>query len=218
MASTGILAPGAAFSRAAATALDWLLPPQCLSCRALVDRQGQVCAECWQALSFIDDPMCAACALPFDYEVGAEALCGGCTGERPVYSRARAVMRYDDASRRLILAFKHADRTAAAPSFGVWMARAGAEMLDAADALVPVPLHRFRLFARRYNQAALWRTPSPATMGLRWPPISWCGPGRRRRKPDSNPPPARPTCVAPSPSAARARPRLRTADSLLWTT
>ena len=155
MASTGILAPGAAFSRAAATALDWLLPPQCLSCRALVDRQGQVCAECWQALSFIDDPMCAACGLPFDYEVGAEALCGGCTGERPVYSRARAVMRYDDASRRLILAFKHADRTAAAPSFGVWMARAGAEMLDAADALVPVPLHRFRLFARRYNQAAL---------------------------------------------------------------
>ena len=155
MALSGISASGAAFGRVGATVLDWLLPPQCLSCRAPVDRQGQVCAECWQRLSFIDGPMCAACGLPFDFEVGAEALCGGCTAERPVFSTARAVMRYDDSSRRLILAFKHADRTAAAPSFGAWMARAGAEMLDTADALVPVPLHRFRLFARRYNQAAL---------------------------------------------------------------
>ena len=148
-------APAAAIGRVAATALDWLLPPQCLSCRAPVDRQGQVCAECWRGLSFIDEPMCTACGLPLDFEVGEDALCGACAGALPLYSRARSVMRYNDSSRRLILAFKHADRTAAAPSFGAWMARAGAEILDPADALVPVPLHRFRLFTRRYNQAAL---------------------------------------------------------------
>ena len=155
MPASGISASGAVFGRVAATALDWLLPPQCLSCRAPVDHQGQVCAECWRELSFIDGPMCAAGGIPFDFEVGEDALCGGCTLARPRYASARAVMRYDDHSRGLILAFKHADRTAAAPSFGAWMARAGAEMLDAADAVVPVPLHRLRLFTRRYNQAAL---------------------------------------------------------------
>ena len=155
MAVTGISPSGAALRRMGATTLDWLLPPQCMSCRAAVDRQGQVCAECWRGLSFIDGPMCAACGIPFDFEVGEDALCGGCMLERPVFSTARAVMRYDDASRRLVLGFKYGDRTAAAPSFGAWMARCGAEMLAAADALAPVPLHRFRLFARRYNQAAL---------------------------------------------------------------
>ena len=155
MTVIGMSPRGAALRRVAATALDWLLPPQCLSCRAAVDRQGQVCAAYWRELSFIDGPMCAACGIPFDFEVGEDVLCGGCMRERPVFSSARAVMRYDDSSRRLILGFKHGDRTAAAPSFGVWMARCGTDLLAAADAVVPVPLHRIRLFARRYNQAAL---------------------------------------------------------------
>ena len=65
---------------------------------------------------------------------------------------------YNDVSRKLILSFKHADRTDAAPVWGEWLARAGAELLAEADALVPVPLHRRRLISRRYNQAALIAT------------------------------------------------------------
>jgi ComF family protein len=64
-------------------------------------------------------------------------------------------MRYDEASRGLVLSFKHADRTHAAPAYGEWMRRAGAELLADADIAVPVPLHWTRLFVRRYNQAAL---------------------------------------------------------------
>jgi predicted amidophosphoribosyltransferase len=64
-------------------------------------------------------------------------------------------MRYDEASRSLTLAFKHGDRLPLAPSFGGWLKRAGAERAAAADIAVPVPLHWTRLFARRYNQAAL---------------------------------------------------------------
>jgi ComF family protein len=73
----------------------------------------------------------------------------------PAYGRARAVMRYDDNSRRLILAFKHADRLDMGPSLAAWSARAGAELLESADLIAPVPLHRFRLWRRRYNQAAV---------------------------------------------------------------
>ena len=74
---------------------------------------------------------------------------------QPVFERARAAIAYDDASRRLILVFKHGDLTDAAPAFARWLARAGGELLGEAECLVPVPLHWSRLFARRYNQAAL---------------------------------------------------------------
>jgi predicted amidophosphoribosyltransferase len=93
--------------------------------------------------------------LPFAYETGPDALCGGCAGDTPVFTSARSVVADNDTSRRLILAFKHADRTDSAPAWGDWLARAGAELLADADFLVPVLLHRRRLMSRRYNQAAL---------------------------------------------------------------
>ena len=68
-----------------------------------------------------------------------------------MYDRARAALRYDDGARRLILAFKHADRTDTAPAFGGWLARAGAELLADAELITPVPLHRWRLLKRGYN-------------------------------------------------------------------
>ena len=135
--------------------LDALLPPQCLSCTAPVDRPGKLCAECWSRVTFIDGPVCASCGMPFEYDAGPEALCGACTRRQPAYDRARAVMRYDEHSRKLVLRFKYADRTHGAPAYGAWMARAGAGLLANAEFLVPVPLHRRRLFTRRYNQAAI---------------------------------------------------------------
>ena len=136
-------------------ALNAVLPPRCLACGALVERSGALCADCWPEVAFIAPPYCACCGLPFEYDLGPEALCGACTREPPAYDRARAVMRYNDASRRLILAFKHGDRTEGAPAYGAWLARAGADLIAGADMILPVPLHRWRLLSRRYNQAAL---------------------------------------------------------------
>jgi ComF family protein len=136
-------------------ALNALLPPRCLSCGGGVEAPGSLCPSCWAGLGFIGPPFCAACGFPFDFELGAEALCGACERERPRYERARAVLRYDEDSRGLLLGFKHADRTEGAPAFARWLARAGGELLAESDLIVPVPLHRRRLFARRYNQAAL---------------------------------------------------------------
>ena len=125
--------------------LDALMPPQCLSCRAPVDRQGSLCGLLAPRRLYRRAPM-RNLRLSLQLQ---------CTRERPRYGRARAVMRYDDHSRRLVLAFKYGDRTEAVPRFATWMAHAGAALLDNADMLVPVPLHRLRLLARRFNQAAL---------------------------------------------------------------
>src|SRR6185312_2958045 len=73
----------------------------------------------------------------------------------PAYHRARAAVRYDDVARALVHALKYGDRLDLAPTMGRWMARAGRELLADADALVPVPLHWRRLWARRFNQSAL---------------------------------------------------------------
>lgn len=142
-------------ARAAALGLDTLLPPRCLVCGTVVERQGGLCAGCWRRLTFIAPPYCACCGLPFAYRVEGTVLCAACMADPPPFGRARSVMVYDDGSRPLVLAFKHADRTHAARPFGAWLARAGADVLADAGLLVPVPLHRWRLLMRRYNQSAL---------------------------------------------------------------
>ena len=145
----------APLKRAAAIALDLLLPPQCLSCNAVVDDPGTLCGDCWRRARFIAPPACACCGLPFAEDLGADARCGACHRDPPAFERARAVMVYDTVSRDLILAFKHGDRTDMAPAFGRWLARAGAELLADAALVAPVPLHWTRLWRRRFNQAAL---------------------------------------------------------------
>lgn len=141
--------------QAGARALDAVLPPRCLRCGSTVDAVGALCPACWGAMDFLGPPLCICCGYPFEFDLGPGTLCGACARDRPAYGRARAVLRYDDASKDLILAFKHADRTDGAPAYGAWLARAGAELLAEAELIVPVPLHWSRLFARRYNQAAL---------------------------------------------------------------
>lgn len=152
MIAAALARPFLAFGRAA---VDVILPPRCLTCRTGVEAQGSLCVTCWSGLNFIAGPGCAACGLPFAHEIGPEALCAACIRRRPSFDRARAALVYDDASRGLILGFKHGDRTEAAPALARWLARAGAELVDAADLIAPVPLHRSRLLSRRYNQAAL---------------------------------------------------------------
>ncbi len=144
--------------------LNGLLPPLCLACDRLLTTSGLLCADCWSRVDFIAPPLCRICGYPFAYDtaspgqaggVAVDLLCGACLRETPAFDRARAVMRYDDLSRRLLLSFKHGDRLESVPAFAHWMARAGHEQLDACDLVTVVPLHWTRLFARRYNQAAL---------------------------------------------------------------
>jgi ComF family protein len=145
--------------RAGTLTLDAVLPPRCLACSAAVDVAGALCAECWVRVAWLGAPHCDCCGTPFDFDPaaggGERILCAACLRAPPEFDRARAVFRYDEASRGLILAFKHADRTYAAPAYGRWLARAGAELLAEADIVAPVPLHWTRLAWRRYNQAAL---------------------------------------------------------------
>lgn len=136
-------------------AVDTVLPPRCIITGDPVERQGMIAAGAWAELDFIAPPFCDCCGFPFEFEAGGGSLCGTCLVERPPYETARAALKYNDSSRDLILGFKHADKLHSVLAFTPWLKRAGEEMLKDADYLVPVPLHRWRLIARRYNQSAL---------------------------------------------------------------
>jgi ComF family protein len=141
-----------AWTHAAKLALDIALPTLCVSCREPVDGEG-VCAECWAKLSFIEPPYCPRLGIPFVYDPGPDLLSMEAIANPPAYQRARAAVRYDEVARTLVHSLKYQDRTDLAPAMGRWMARAGREILDGADLLVPVPLHWRRAWHRRYNQS-----------------------------------------------------------------
>lgn len=135
--------------------LDWLLPPQCLACRDQVAEASGLCGACWSKLAFIEPPFCDKLAIPFPYDQGEGAMSAAALADPPIWDRARAALLFDDAARNLAHAFKYSDRHEAGLLMARLMQRAGADILAATDGLIPVPLHRFRLWRRRYNQSAI---------------------------------------------------------------
>lgn len=139
-------------------AFNAVLPAHCASCGKSVDAPGRLCGSCWQDVSFIGAPHCACCGIPFELPQDGTALCGPCMDNPPEFSRARSVFMYEGVGRDMVLAFKMADRTWLSKSLADWLVRAGSALLGDADVIVPVPLHRWRLFHRRYNQSAMLAT------------------------------------------------------------
>ncbi|MGI9510135.1 MAG: double zinc ribbon domain-containing protein [Geminicoccaceae bacterium] len=152
---------GQVLQRSALRCLDMVLPPRCLGCGEIVEDIAGLCAACWRQLTFIGPPCCRLCGYPLPQTITEMPVCGACAAEPPAFDRARAALRYDDGARGMILRFKHADRTDIARTFGRMLARAGADLLADCDLIVPVPLHRWRLLQRGYNQAGLLASSLP---------------------------------------------------------
>ena len=126
----------------------------------------------WSRVTFLEAPVCDGCGAAFDHDGGAFAAdrCPACLGAPYAFGRGRAACVYDEASRGLILKFKHGDQQQFAPLFARWISRSAAELLADADAVVPVPLHRMRLLSRRFNQAAEVARPLARSAGLDYLP------------------------------------------------
>jgi ComF family protein len=145
---------GAALRATLRLAADVALPQLCAACREPVDGPG-LCAACWGKLSFIAPPYCERLGIPFPFDDGPGLLSMEAIADPPAYECARAAVRYDDVAKKLVHGLKYGDRLDLAPIMGRWMANAGRKLLAEADALVPVPLHWRRQWARRFNQSAL---------------------------------------------------------------
>src|SRR5437764_74895 len=150
----GRLAGLAQFGRAAlGLVLDTALPPLCAACRQPIGVNGGLCAPCWSKVSFIAPPYCERLGIPFPYDPGPGVVSIEAIADPPAYRRARAAVRYGDVASILVHALKYGDRLDLAPLMGRWMANAGRALVADTDAIVPVPLHWRRHWARRFNQA-----------------------------------------------------------------
>ena len=138
-----------------APVVDLVFPPRCPLCGEALAAQGGLCAACWGELAIPGDPCCAACQRPFPDGMAAQALCAPCLTDPPRHDGVAAGTLYNDASRKLVLAFKHGHRIALAPMLARLIAARLPEDIGPGWTMVPVPLHRWRLWRRGYNQSAL---------------------------------------------------------------
>lgn len=139
---------------------DTVVPPVCLACHARLAVHDALCAPCWGGIDFIGAPLCdrLGIPLPFDtapFNEGGTMISAAAVASPPDYDRARAVAGFGDTMQKLIHGFKYSDRHDARRLFGRWLTAAGRDVLADADVLVPVPLNRWRLLHRRFNQSAL---------------------------------------------------------------
>lgn len=141
-------------AQAFAPVVDLVFPPRCPLCGEAIAARTGLCSACWGDLVIPGEPACRLCSRPFGEGVPDGAICAPCLAVPPRHDGIAAATLYTEASRKLVLAFKHGRRVALAPM----MARLIAAQLDLSGepwTLVPVPLHRWRLWGRGYNQAAV---------------------------------------------------------------
>ncbi|MBA2126029.1 ComF family protein [Hyphomicrobium methylovorum] len=145
----------ASLSGAARNLLDIVLPPVCLGCASRIMAHNALCPKCWRQIDFVRPPLCDRLGLPMPYDTGGAMLSAAAVADPPDYDRARAVARFDGKMRDLIHAFKFHDNHNARGLFGRWLMDAGRDLIAGADVIVPIPLARWRLLSRRFNQAQI---------------------------------------------------------------
>lgn len=161
------LRPGARVREWVGRAADAIFPPHAFDGGPRPQGEG-LSTDAWSKVVFIEKPRCDGCGRPF--EIDPRSRCPSCQADPFAFERARAACLYDEASREMILRFKHGDRTEHAGLFARWVARAAADLVEEADAVAPVPLHPTRLLARRFNQAAEIARPLARTADLEFLP------------------------------------------------
>jgi ComF family protein len=133
-------------------ALDFALPPRCPGCGTIVADVHRFCAECWRQIEFLGDGGCTACGMPL--QSTELRTCAACLAKPSRVARMRAAVAYDDLSRGLAIRLKYGRKVALARTMARYMAplvvKGGGERI-----LVPVPLHRVRLWSRGFNQSVL---------------------------------------------------------------
>lgn len=132
--------------------LDFALPPRCGGCGAIVEDVDSFCAECWSKLEFLGAGGCSRCGLPL--KATESEMCAVCLARPPRLDRIRAAVAYDDISRSIAMRLKYGRKVALARTMSRYMQPVVGE-LPADALLVPVPLHRIRLWHRGFNQSAI---------------------------------------------------------------
>lgn len=159
-------------TQAARLAADLVVPPVCLYCRKPLADHDALCGACWRNVKFVRAPLCDRLGIPLPFDIGAPSISAQAAANPPDYDRTRAVAHFDGIVRDLVHQLKYGDSHIARRLFGRWLVEAGWELLQGADLIVPVPLNRWRLIRRRFNQAAILAREINRLTGIAWDPLT----------------------------------------------
>lgn len=168
--SRGIGAAPSFVRRALRAVSDLVMPPVCLVCREPLGVHDALCPSCWRGIEFIRSPLCDRLGMPLPFDTGGVMVSAAAVAAPPPYDRARAVAAHVGSIRTLVHALKFHDRHDVRRLLGRWLAEAGRELLLDAEIVVPVPLSRRRLLARRFNQAAILASEVARLAGIGYEP------------------------------------------------
>lgn len=131
--------------------VDFALPPRCAGCGTVTAEPDSFCADCWGAVDWFGSGGCQTCGVPLEATESEE--CARCLAETPRIARTRAAVAYGEIARGLVIRLKYGRKVGLARTMARYMAPQAA--LDEGALLVPVPLHRRRLWWRGFNQSVL---------------------------------------------------------------
>jgi len=142
------------FAQVMLPVVNLVFPPRCAVCGDWIAAQSGLCAACWSELAIPGEPACTKCGRPFSDDIAPGSICAPCLSDPPRHDGIAAATLYNETSRKLVLAFKHGNRVAHA-RFMARLINTKLALVDQDWLLVPVPLHRWRLWQRGFNQAAV---------------------------------------------------------------
>ncbi len=129
--------------------INFALPPRCAGCGQIVADDHQLCTLCWTSIDFLSGPGCERCGTPLP---STALICAPCLASPPAHDGVRAAVSYGEIARKIVLSLKHSRRIGLAELAARAMER---HLPDEPCMLVPVPLHRWRIWNRGFNQSAL---------------------------------------------------------------
>lgn len=140
--------------------INFIFPPQCIICKSILNNDDGICPECLNNINFITDPKCAYCGYPFEFQFNNRfspriLICSRCLHNKPRFDKALSVLHYNDASKKIILPFKHGDKTHYSKIMAKMMSNSFSYFPHKIDFIIPVPIHLKRMLKRKYNQSAL---------------------------------------------------------------
>lgn len=154
------------WARLGAAAMAALWPPQCPLCGGGSQARAGICNDCLDAIEPLAGPTCPLCGRP-----GAGDACPQCAKEPPAFAGAFALARHDGPLAQAVRDFKYKRRLAAGAALGGLLAeRVRDDWLRGVTLAAPVPLHRWRLLRRGFNQALVLARPLCARRGLTMAP------------------------------------------------
>ncbi|MBL4750613.1 MAG: ComF family protein [Amylibacter sp.] len=114
-----------------------------------------LCQDCWKDTHFATGQVCDSCGVPVHESMVEPCYCDQCLGQPPAWDQGRCSVLYEGVGRKMALLLKHSDRLDLVPEMAKWMHQSCNAILQPDMIIAPVPLHRWRLLRRQFNQAAV---------------------------------------------------------------